>query len=336
MNEHEDMIDLTDIPRSVAIIGAGTMGLGVAECFALAGMDVVLLDANAELSQLALERLGQRVQGHVDAGLLDESAIEAAASVRCAGGIAAAVAEVDLVFEAVPERIETKRDVLSACDANARTDTIIASNTSSLPIDELADFVTRKSNFLGMHWFNPPEWTPAVELIPSDETDLAVMARVRAFLLAIGKRPATVRSGPGFVANRIQFALFREAVACVAEGLVTPQELDELVRSSFGFRLPYYGLFQIADMAGLDVYSSIFTVLEQGLGEAWETPDLLQRVLSEGRHGTKTLGGFYDYNAEERDAMLLERDKRYAALNKLLMELPPQVFTPRKARDDRD
>lgn len=330
------MPDLAGLPRAAAIIGAGTMGVGVAECFALAGMDVVLLDANSEMSRQALTRLRQRVRGHVDAGLLDEAAMTSLASVAAGDDIASAVAGVDLVFEAVPERIEIKREALSACDAHAPSDAIIATNTSSLPIDELAAFVSRKGRFLGMHWFNPPEWTPAVELIPSSQTAPAIVERVRAFLLAIGKRPAIVRSGPGFVANRIQFALFREAVACVAEGLATPQELDELVRSSFGFRLPYYGLFQIADMAGLDVYSSIFTVLEQGLGEGWAAPELLQQVVSEGRHGTKTLGGFYDYSAEERDAMLLERDRRYAALNTLLTELPPQIFTPRAANDDDD
>ena len=336
MSGADKLADLSDLPKSAAIIGAGTMGVGVAECFSVAGVKVVIADASPELSQEALARLAQRVGGHVDAGLLESSAIERAATVKAARDIAEAVAEVDLVFEAVPEQLEIKREVLSACDRQARPDAIIASNTSSLPIDELADAIGGKERFLGMHWFNPPEWTPAVELIPSADTDPAVIARVREFLLGIGKRPATVGSGPGFVANRIQFALFREAVACVAEGLATPEELDELVRSSFGFRLPYYGLFQIADMAGLDVYSSIFKVLEGGLGEDWAVPELLREVAGQGRFGTKTLGGFYQYTAAERDAMLLERDKRYAALNKLLKELPPQVFTPRGANDEKD
>lgn len=318
------------------IIGAGTMGLGIAECFAMAGIDVVLLDASPELSESALRRLSQRVQSHVDAGLLGPSAADSVATVKTAMDIKTAVSDAELVLEAVPENIQIKRAVLGDCDRHAPVEAIIATNTSSLPIDDLATCLRRKERFLGMHWFNPPEWTPAVEIIPSSQTDPAVVERVRNFLSAIGKRPATVGSGPGFVANRIQFALFREAVACVAEGLATPQELDELVRGSFGFRLPFYGPFQIADMAGLDVYSSIFGVLEQGLGEGWEPPGLLRRVVDTGRNGVKTLAGFYEYSEEERDMMLLERDKRYAALKTLLDELPPQTFTPAGADDEPD
>ncbi|MCY4071829.1 MAG: 3-hydroxyacyl-CoA dehydrogenase family protein [Chloroflexi bacterium] len=324
------------MPQRAAIIGAGTMGLGIAECFAVAGMDVVLVDGCPELSELALKRLARRVRAHVDAGLLEPSVLDRAAAVRTAKDLATAVADAELVLEAVPENIDIKREVLSACDRDAPLAAIIATNTSSLPIDDLAAFVNQDERFLGMHWFNPPEWTPAVEIIPSSRTDEAVVERLREFLLAIGKRPAAVGSAPGFVANRIQFALFREAVACVAEGLATPRELDELVRGSFGFRLPFYGPFQIADMAGLDVYSSIFAVLERGLGEEWQPPELLRRVVEAGRHGAKSLAGFYEYSEEERDMLLLERDKRYAALNQLLAELPPQIFTPRGTGDDQD
>lgn len=304
--------------KRAAIIGAGTMGLGVAECFALNGLDVVLVDETADASQRALGSLVARVRGHVDAQLLPQTAIEAAQSVRAAGDIATAVASADLVFEATPERLEIKAVVLAECDARAPERAIIATNTSSLPIDDLAAFVARKDRFLGMHWFNPPEWTPAVELIPSAHTDTDIMERARKFLLAIGKKPAAVASAPGFVANRIQFALFREALACVDEGLATAQEVDEIVRSSFGFRLPFYGPFQIADMAGLDVYASIMDVLSDGLGAGWEAPQSLRDIVADGRIGTKALAGFYNYSEAERAALLLERDKRYAALARLL------------------
>ncbi len=306
--------------KRAAIIGAGTMGLGVAECFALNGLDVVLVDETAEASQRALGSLEERVRGHVDAGLLPSTAIKAAQSVRAEADIAAAAASADLVFEAAPERLEIKAAVLAECDARAPARAIIATNTSSLPIDELAAFVERKDRFFGMHWFNPPEWTPAVELIPSAHTDAAIVERAREFLLALGKRPAKVASAPGFIANRIQFALFREALACVEEGLATPQEVDEVVRSSFGFRLPFYGPFQIADMAGLDVYASIMDVLSAGLGAGWAAPQRLRDIVADGRIGTKALAGFYSYSEAERAALLLERDKRYAALARLLGE----------------
>jgi len=316
------------LPQSAAIIGAGTMGLGVAECFALAGLDVALVDATPDLTGRALQQLEERVRGHVDAGLLPPEALERLRTVRAADDIADAVQTVDLVFEATPESIEIKREVLAECDARASAGAIIATNTSSLPIDELAAFVERKDRFLGMHWFNPPEWTPAVEIIRSTFTDPRIVEITREFLLRIGKRPATVASAPGFVANRIQFALFREALACVEEGLATPADVDALVRSSFGFRLPFYGPFQIADMAGLDVYASIFDVLSAGLGAGWEAPESLRNIVAAGRVGTKSLAGFYEYSDDERAALLIERDKRYAALKRLL-DTFPAGSTPR-------
>jgi 3-hydroxybutyryl-CoA dehydrogenase len=177
-----------------------------------------------------------------------------------------AVDDVDLVFEAVFERIEVKRDVLHTIRAAARSETLIASNTSSLPIDDLAALLRHPQRFLGMHWFNPPEWRPGIELIPAHLTDPQAVERVRSFLEAIGKRPIVVGSGPGFVANRIQLALFREVLAWIEDGLASSEEVDEVVRSCFGFRLPFFGPFQIADMAGLDVYHHVFDILERGRG----------------------------------------------------------------------
>jgi 3-hydroxybutyryl-CoA dehydrogenase len=174
---------------------------------------------------------------------------------------------------------------------------------------------------MGMHWFNPPEWTPGIEVIPARVTDPQHVERVRAFLLKIGKRPIVVGSGPGFVANRIQMALFREALACVEDGLASPAEVDEVVRSCFGFRLPFFGPFQIADMAGLDVYRQVFGILEDGLGERFHPPEALDAQVEQGHYGTKTGEGFFSYTPEERERMLIERDRRYDALRTLLEQL---------------
>src|ERR687889_716677 len=212
------------------------MGLGVAECFAAAGIRVLLTDATPELTREAKRRLVQRARGHADAGLLAEGAVG---------------------------RVE------------------------------------------------------AVETAPE------VVHRLVEFLRSIGKRPAVVGDGPGFVANRIQNALFLEAVRCVEEGLASPQEVDEVVRSCFGFRLPFFGPFQISDMAGLDVYENVLDVLKEGLGERFEAPESLRKLVEGGRTGTKSGAGFLEYTDEERERLLLERDRRYAALNKLLEDLPP-------------
>jgi 3-hydroxybutyryl-CoA dehydrogenase len=310
-------------PRTVAVVGAGTMGLGVAECFAAAGINVRLTDATPDLTRQAKERLVERARGHAAAGLLAEEAAERVESVETADSAAEAASGVDLVFEAVPEDMDLKRETLGACSGAAPPGAVIVSNTSSLPINTLAGFVGSPERFCGMHWFNPPEWTPGVEVIPSAATDAETVERVVGFLRGVGKRPAVVGDGPGFVANRIQNALFLEAVRCVEEGLASPQEVDEVVRSCFGFRLPFFGPFQIADMAGLDVYESVLGVLEEGLGERFEAPETLRKLVEDGRTGTKSGAGFLDYTEEERDRLLTERDRRYAALNELLERLPP-------------
>jgi 3-hydroxybutyryl-CoA dehydrogenase len=310
-------------PSKVAVIGAGTMGLGVAECFAAAGIGVRLADATPEMTREAKGRLVRRARGHAEAGLLSEEAAERAAAVEAADDAPAATRDAGLVFEAVPENLDLKHEILAACSAAAPPDAVIVSNTSSLPMDELTGAVELPERFLGMHWFNPPEWTPGVEVIPAAATNPEVVERVMRFLRSIGKRPAIVGSSPGFVANRIQVALFLEAVRCVEEGLASPQEVDEVVRSCFGFRLPFFGPFQIADMAGLDVYSSVLETLEEGLGERFETPKVLGELVNRGRTGTKSGAGFLEYSDEERERLLLERDRRYAALNELLERLPP-------------
>jgi 3-hydroxybutyryl-CoA dehydrogenase len=310
-------------PGSAAVIGAGTMGLGVAESFASAGISVYLADATPDLTWQAKEQLVERARGHAEAGLVTTEAVDRVNAVGVAEGMLEAVRGVDLVFEAVPEDLDLKHDVLASCTDGAPPEAVIVSNTSSLPIDELAKSVKRPGRFLGMHWFNPPEWTPGVEVIPAATTEPEIVERVVDFLWAIGKRPAVVGSGPGFVANRIQMALFLEALRCVEEGLASPQEVDEVVRSCFGFRLPFFGPFQIADMAGLDVYVSVLKTLKEGLGERFEVPDSLHELVEQGCTGAKSGAGFLTYSDEKRDRLLLERDHRYAALNELLERLPP-------------
>jgi len=299
------------------------MGLGVIECFAAAGLTVTLTDAGPEQTRRAKERLVERARSHAEAGLVSPEVVDRVEEVETADGAAEAASEADLVFEAVFEDLNLKHEILTACSAAASVEAVIVSNTSSLPMEDLAEAVRRPERFCGMHWFNPPEWTPGVEVIPAPTTDTRVIERVVEFLRSIGKRPTVVGSKPGFVANRIQMALFLEAVRCVEEGLASPKEVDEVVRSCFGFRLPFFGPFQIADMAGLDVYRSVLEILRNGLGERFETPEALRKLVERGRNGTKSGAGFLDYSDEERERLLLERDRRYAALNELLEKLPP-------------
>jgi 3-hydroxybutyryl-CoA dehydrogenase len=154
-----------------------------------------------------------------------------------------------------------------------------------------------------------------------------VVERVVEFLGAIGKRPAMVSPGVGLIANRLQMALFCEAARCVEEGLADPREIDEVVRSCFGFRLPFFGPFQIADMAGLDVYRAVLEQHRDGLGERFYVPEQLERLVDGGDTGTASGNGYYAYSDPE--SLQSERDRRYAALDELLGGLPPREFSRR-------
>jgi len=301
----------------VAVLGGGTMGGGIAGHLARCGLEVRLVDADRERAEQALERLLTRTRAHVDAGLLGIDALERTGTIEVRDDVESAVAGAGLVIEAVPEDLDLKRATLARCG----TEAILATNTSSLPIAELAEAAPAPERFLGVHWFNPPEWTPGVEVIPGPETARDVVETVVEFLRRAGKRPAEVGDGAGFVANRLQMALFREALAIVEDGLATPEAIDEVVRTTFGFRLPFFGPFLIADMAGLDVYASVFRTLERGLGPEFTPPAALCEHVDAGRYGTKTGAGFGEYSEEERDRLALERDRRYAALARLLTEL---------------
>src|ERR687894_2496522 len=173
-------------PQTVAVVGAGTMGLGVAECFAAAGIVVRLTDATPELTREARERLVARARGHAEAGLISAEAADLAEAVEAADDVPAAVRDADLVFEAVPEDLELKREILAACSEAAPRQSVIVSNTSSFPMDELAKPVEPRGRFLGTHWFNPPEWTPGVEVIPAAASDPEVVERVVGFLRRVG------------------------------------------------------------------------------------------------------------------------------------------------------
>ena len=324
------LVDAPDWPRTVAVVGGGRMGGGIAEAFVAGGLHVRLTDATAELSAQARERVIERARSHVDAGLIDAALIDRAEEIAACGSIAEAAAGAELVLEAVAEDMDVKHAVLAEIEAAVSDEVIIATNTSSLPVDRLAEPLRSPARFLGMHWFNPPEWTPGVEVVAAPSTDPSAVERVVAFLRALGKAPAVVQASVGFVSNRLQMALICEAARCVQDGIATPEEIDEVARSTFGFRLPFFGPFQIADMAGLDVYSAVLQQHRDGLGERFFVPEAMRRRVERGETGTSSGAGLYAYEEGEPERILSERDERYAALAQLLERLPPQRFTSRE------
>jgi 3-hydroxybutyryl-CoA dehydrogenase len=309
-------------PSRVAVVGAGTMGIGISHVVAASGIPTTLVDATPELSEAALTRsleLLRRLEadGNVESG--DRATAER--HLRSAASVEDAVPGTDLVVEAVVERPDVKRAVYAEIEAAAGAEAVVATNTSSIPISQLAAGLRRPDRFLGVHWFVPPLLVPCVEVIRTATTADHVVERVVAMLRRLGKTPVVVGDGPGFVANRIQFAMFREAARIVEEGLAAPEQVDEVVRSSFGFRLPFFGPFTIADMAGLDVYADIFATLEGGLGEGFAPPDLLRQHVDRGEYGVKTGGGFLELSEAQADELVDRRNRAYVALARLRQEL---------------
>ncbi len=296
----------------IAVVGLGTMGCGIAVAALTSGMDVRLVDADEGATRAGIGRLTRRMQAHVESGLLEPDVLATLDRAVPAAGYADVGDAVDLIVEAVPEEWDVKRAVLASLSAGSPA--VLATNTSAFPVDELATSVSGPSRFLGVHFFNPAEWIPGVEVVRGAQTSQDALAKALALLGQMAKEPTVVVSSPGFLANRLQLALFSECLRCVDEGLETPEDIDRVVRTTFGFRLPAFGPFAIADMAGLDVYGSILTTLATAFGQRFDIPPSMRTLLEEGRLGVKTGAGYATYTPAQVDELLARRDAAYSRL----------------------
>lgn len=310
--------------RNIAVVGSGYMGGGIAQVLALAGARVALADVSAEIAQSSYERLLKESDEFVAAGLFPAGATETLKeNLWAAKDIEEAVADAEYIEEAVPEVLEIKHGTLGRISAAARPDAIIGSNTSTISIAKLAEVVEHPERFLGVHFSNPAPFIPGVEVIPHEGTSAATVEAARAIVGETGKETATVKDVTGFVLNRLQYALFHEAAQVVEEGIATAEDVDTMVRTTFGFRLPFFGPFAIADMAGLDVYAFCYKSLQSGFPERFATPRILQEKVDAGQLGTKTGSGFLNVPAERTAALVAYRNKAYVAMQKLIEELGP-------------
>lgn len=310
--------------RNIAVVGSGYMGGGIAQVLALAGARVALADVSAEIAQSNYERLLKESDEFVAAGLFPAGATETLKeNLWAAKDIEEAVADAEYIEEAVPEILEIKHGTLGRISAAARPDAIIGSNTSTISIAKLAEVVVNPERFLGVHFSNPAPFIPGVEVIPHEGTSAATVETARTIVGETGKETATVKDVTGFVLNRLQYALFHEAAQVVEEGIATAEDVDTMVRTTFGFRLPFFGPFAIADMAGLDVYAFCYKSLQTGFPERFATPQILQEKVDAGQLGTKTGSGFLNVPAEQTAALVAYRNKAYVAMQKLIEELGP-------------
>jgi 3-hydroxybutyryl-CoA dehydrogenase len=308
---------------SVAVLGTGYMGGGIAQIFGLTGHRVALLDISVETAEANRRRLLREAADYASAGLFPADAVARLdRSLWVAAGIAEAVADARFVLEAVPEDRDLKRATLDAASRAAAAETILATNTSTIAIADLAGAVVEPGRFLGTHFVNPAPFVPGVEVIPHAGTSEGIVAATKALLQEVGKVPIVIKDATGFVVPRLQFALFSEAARIVEEGIASPADVDALVRTTFGIRLPFFGPFATADMAGLDVYAACYRVLQEGFPGRFETPRLLSELVAAGRLGTKSGAGFFEADGD-RDALALYRNRAFVALQRLVEELGP-------------
>lgn len=295
--------------QTLAVIGAGSMGSGIAALFASQGLPVVLIDPVDGALPRAQAIIARQLQVYAP-----QDAVASLARINMQADLAAA-ADCDLVIEAVPENLALKRELFAKLDTLCKPEAIFATNTSGLSINAIAESVTRRDRFVGTHFFTPADVIPLVEVVRCDQTSEASMACVVAVLKAAGKRPVRVNQDiPGFIANRIQHALAREAISLLEKGVASAEDIDEVVKWSLGIRLALSGPLEQRDMNGIDVHYAIASYLYADL-ENRDTPsDLLKHKVESGALGAKAGEGFYVWPPERRERVLREKSAALAGL----------------------
>lgn len=284
------------VPNKAAVIGSGIMGPGIAATLAHAGAEVRVYDISEEAldtARAAFDRT-RAIIGEV-------SGEKETTTPVFTTDMAVALADVGLVIEAVPERIEIKRDVLSKIESVVGDDVIIATNTSGIPVSEMAQSMTVPARFIGMHWSNPPHLIPMIEVIPGKQTEQHITDRMVQIVRDIGYEPVVEKEIAGFVENRVLYAIMRECVALVEEGIISQEDLDTCVKWGIGYKLAVVGPMRLLDMAGLDTYSNVSSYLNAQLDSTEGVPDMISELTDQGRLGFKSGGGLYDYGEGDVD-----------------------------------
>jgi 3-hydroxybutyryl-CoA dehydrogenase len=282
-----------DSIKTVAVLGAGTMGNGIAHVFARAGYSVILRDVEERFLQRGMETIGKNLDREVKKGKLAEAEKPAVLARLKPVTYMSAIAAADFAVEAVPEKMEIKRAVLTEADRLLRPDVILASNTSSISMTALATMTKRPEKFVGMHFMNPVPVMVLVEVIRALQTDDEAFATTMELAKKLGKTPVAVNDAPGFVSNRVLMPLINEAAYAVMEGVATPEAVDAVMK--LGMNHPM-GPLELADFIGLDVCVDILNVLLEGLGDPkYRACPLLKKYVAAGWMGRKSGRGFYTY-----------------------------------------
>ncbi len=303
-------MDASDISK-VLIVGAGTMGAVIAGAFARAGCTVGLTDVSDDVIERGLARMDETHRVLVSAGVITaEEVVSARDRIRATVDLDGTCEAVDLVVEAVSEDLGLKRELFGRLDGLCPPQTVFATNTSGLSISQIAEATKRPAQVAGLHFWNPPHIVPLVEVTRGAATSDATAELLMAVCRRLGKRPILVRHDvPGFVGNRLQFAVVREALHILSEGIASAEDIDTAMTAGPGLRYGLIGPLQTADLGGLDIFLAISRYLFQELNSSYEAPEVLARLVEEGKLGAKTGEGFYPYSEEDLGKIVERRDR---------------------------
>lgn len=302
--------------KNVAVIGTGTMGPGIAEVFALGGYGAVLVGRTEDSVEAGLARARLAGANLEAAGLIAAGrAAEAEARLSGSTGFEEAAAGAALVVESIIENIDAKRECFRRLDAAAAPEAVLVTNTSGLSITAIASVARQPGRVAGMHWWNPPHLIPLVEVVRGERTADATVSAVAEIARGLGKLPVVVQKDvPGFIANRLQYALLREAVSMIEQGVASAEDIDLAMRAGPGLRYAALGPLEVADFIGLDVVKDVMDYLLAAMDPPSEPPALLAELVGSGKLGAKTGEGFYSYRGRPMEELLRERDARLAGL----------------------
>jgi 3-hydroxybutyryl-CoA dehydrogenase len=302
-----------DDVRSISVIGAGIMGHGIAQVFAVGGYDVCLNDVTPEVLSRAMVRIRENLRIFNENGFITAQEADAAyARIRTEPDLKASVRDADIVIEAIKEDIELKRALFNRLDAMCPERTVLASNSSSLLISDFASGTKRQDRVVLTHWYNPPHIVPAVEVIRGAHTSQETADLLYDLLKKVKKLPIRINKEiPGYLLNRIQMALAREAWYLWQAGVASAEDIDLAVKGSLGFRLASIGPLLTSDLGGQDTWCAVSKYLFPLISDAHESPKDYVKMVDAGNLGMKTGKGFYDYTEEEWKAVIEKRDKEF-------------------------
>lgn len=281
--------------ETVAVVGAGLMGTGIAHAFAVNRYPVVLIDNNPAALTQSIEQIRSLLSDGVKLGKLETSDAEAALQrLATAGELDSRAADALLLIETATEKLQVKQAILRRADELLRKDAVIATNTSALSISELASFTARPQQFLGMHFFNPVQKMKLVEIVRGLETSAHTVERARAWAQALGKTSIVVGDSPGFTTSRMSALMGNEAMYMLSEGVASAEDIDTSVRLAFNHPM---GPLELGDLTGWDTRLSALQSMHQALGEKFRPCPLIVRLVKAGRYGRKVGRGVYEYDA---------------------------------------